>query len=76
MTVVIHACYKKVDTQESSSAQRRAEILDNLKRLYPGVVCEWQIGLRTHTHTHTLYDQLLIIKVCTCELVIQEGGIF
>eukprot|EP00731_Ephydatia_muelleri_P024127 Em0016g398a len=27
----------RVDTQESSSAQRRAEILDNLKRLYPGV---------------------------------------
>lgn len=27
----------KVDTQESSRAQRKAEILENLKRLYPGV---------------------------------------
>ena len=28
----------QVDTQESSRAQKKAEILENLKRLYPGVV--------------------------------------
>ena len=28
-----------MDTQESSRAQKKAEILENLKRLYPGVVC-------------------------------------
>jgi len=29
----------RVDKNESSRAQRKAELIDNLKRLYPGVVC-------------------------------------
>ena len=28
----------RVDKNESSRAQRKAELIDNLKRLYPGVV--------------------------------------
>lgn len=30
--------YMQVDSQESSRKQKKAEILENLQRLYPGVV--------------------------------------
>lgn len=33
-----YTCTQQVDTQESSRQQKKAEIRENLKRLYPGVV--------------------------------------
>ena len=35
---VIHPSLPQVDSQESSRQQKKAEVLENLKRLYPGVV--------------------------------------
>jgi len=42
----------RVDKNESSRAQRKAELIDNLRRLYPGVV---SIASILYTLYYTIY---------------------
>ena len=57
----------KVDKHESSRAMKKAELLENLKRLFPGVVSVWSAlwHYMAHFLLHSMVTRLEI-SLATC----------
>ena len=54
-------CPVQVDRQESAREQKRAEVLDSMKRLFPGVVSKFVIKQYS---MHISYTSLLLSINC------------
>ena len=56
----------QVDRQESAREQKRAEVLDSMKRLFPGVVSECVVMIFALTFVCTSKMLAYLLSTCQC----------